>query len=183
MSFHLVDDKRSALKTARWGRCIRSMLILCLAPAIPVGCSFPGSKAKEQSPPVSAGVIPIQIEWPDAESIRAHGFYGFNVYRSADRDGPFVKINADPIVPSPENPEPEFVVFFDRGLEPGETLYYYIETVYQDGRRQKVTPATPKRVTQEMTAEELAAWRKQLDAEGKETSPATSSGTRPRAKP
>lgn len=168
----------------RPGVSIPGVLISCLALIFTGGCSiFGGGAAEGQAPPLPAGIIPVQIEWPDAESIRAHGFYGFNVYRGVDRDGPFVKINPEPIVPSPENPEPEFVVYRDRGLELGETFFYYIETVYQDGRTLKVTPATPKRVTQEMSAEELAAWQKQRDAGRKEAPPASAIRNKPQTKP
>lgn len=182
MVLHPIAEKQSTCTLAvRHGRWLCGGVIACVALLLAAGCSPRGGGAKAEAPLAPAGVIPIQIEWPDAESIRMHGFYGFNVYRGADREGPFVKINDDPIVPSPENPQPEFVVFFDRGLEPGQTLYYYIETVYLDGRTQKVTPATPKLVTQEMTAEELAVWQKQREA-GREGAAPSSKAT-PGAKP
>ncbi len=101
----------------------------------------------------------IQISWADQNMAKINRIYGYNVYRSDSPGNGFVKANSDLIVPTPEDPNPAFVKFVDRGLPMNKIYYYYVEAVLQDGSRQKATEVAAQRVTKAMTAEEIKKWR------------------------
>ncbi len=65
-------------------------------------------------------------------------YYGFNIYRSTSRSGPFEKVNED-IISAQVTEANQF--FKDKNLVHGKTYYYYIEGVNYAGQGEKITPA------------------------------------------
>ncbi len=145
---------------------------------LPSACSWLG-KPSEQAPAERLGKVPIRISWADHDVAKRLRVYGYNVHRSYKPDADFVQINTDPIVPSPDNPNPPFVVYYDQGLPMGREAYYYIEAVLQDGRKEKVTPVAVQRVEIEMSADEIAQWRREEKKRAQmKTAPSESSASK-----
>jgi len=72
----------------------------------------------------------VTLRWT-AESLA--GVDGFNVYRSTVPEGPFARINAEPVPPtSPASYE-------DRSVWPGTQFWYELWAVYPDGTEERVT--------------------------------------------
>lgn len=142
-------------------------LLLILTPGCVTTQPQMRQKAKE-SAPVPHGEAPIQIPWAFQKTVQTDNIYGYNVYRSDNPERDFKKINDDLIVPSPDNPNPQFVTYFDRGLPVGSVYYYYVEAVLQNGTKRKATPVAPLRITREMTTAEFKKWQNEQAEKKKE---------------
>lgn len=63
--------------------------------------------------------------------------YGYLIYRSAQRQGPFLRLN-DEII-HVEEPAVDAAVsnyeFIDNDVTPGTTYYYYLDTISSNGRK------------------------------------------------
>lgn len=73
--------------------------------------------------------------------------FGYDVYRSENRDGPFVRITPQPLVGAGTTDLPHDYRFVDREIEPGKAYFYYVESISLGGRRERFTPlmkAPPK---------------------------------------
>lgn len=69
----------------------------------------------------------------------AEKYYGFNIYRAENKEGPFVKVNQDIII-APRSEERQILLYVDKSLKKGRDYYYYIEGVSFAGERKKITP-------------------------------------------
>ncbi len=153
--------RRELSKWAAWvaGGC--GIVLLLAAGFGMAGCAAKQGETVKGAEGGSRGIVPIEIAWAYQDTVETNNIYGYNIYRSQSSSEGFEKINDDLVVPSPDNPNPEFVVYLDRGLPLGETLYYYVEAVLQDGSKHKVTPVQALRVVREMTVDEFKAWQKE----------------------
>lgn len=93
----------------------------------------------------SRGSGPVHLKW----TARNDGsLYGYMIYRSADRAGPFRRVNARPIPAMAGNPtEPSKYTFTDEDVEPGKTYYYYIDSLSKSGTQMRLSPVLSKSVT------------------------------------
>lgn len=66
--------------------------------------------------------------------------YGFNVYRSEKKDGPFEKINPTIVRGNGTTSEPHDYVYVDNEVYKGKTYYYYLMDVDLAGNTKKFTP-------------------------------------------
>lgn len=80
------------------------------------------------STPVPGTVI---VEWTTESEVNQAGF---NIYRSENQDGPYVKLN-DSLIPSSPDPLSGGVYSFaDTTVKAGVTYYYELEDVELDGK-------------------------------------------------
>lgn len=79
----------------------------------------------------------VYIKIPDNPQQR---YYGFNIYRADQQQGPFEKINGQliPGVREPGSPDQ----FVDKEVIKGQTYYYYIEGITYDSKAERITPVS-----------------------------------------
>ena len=97
--------------------------------------------APTATPATSAAVV---LEW----SARSEeGVYGYLVYRSLRREGPYRRVSAD-IIHARHAPPPatSSYRFTDPEVVPGRTYYYYLDTVSQSGLKQRLSGVIAKEV-------------------------------------
>jgi len=80
---------------------------------------------------------PIQVEWSTASEIDTAGF---NLYRSENLTGPFVKINANLIPASGDPLVGGKYQYLDESVEPGRSYYYELEDVENSGATSRHGP-------------------------------------------
>ena len=119
--------------------CIRfaSISVLCMLLG---ACSLLGGKqspSKENSAKPEEGKVTIR--WRNETE---HDNYGFNIYRSEKKDGPFVKLNKEIIPGAGTTSTPKEYVYVDQPLEIGKIFYYYIESISFAGTKERITPVT-----------------------------------------
>lgn len=72
----------------------------------------------------------------------------FDVFRSENKDGPFIRMNPEPIAAAGWSARPKEYEFRDSNIDPCRAYYYYVEALSEDGTRHRVTGtlmAKPKR--------------------------------------
>ena len=120
----------------------------CLATA----CRTTGPPASSSgTPPVPTTSLPSEeqvyqntIKWSTASEVDN---FGFDVYRGSTAEGPFERLNEDPIAGGGTTDEPRYYEYVDDTIDPRETYYYYVESISMSGVREKFTPigkARPK---------------------------------------
>ena len=73
----------------------------------------------------------IPLEWTTQSEIN---LAGFNLYRSDNPAGPFVRVNSSLVPASPDPLTGGSYRFEDQALAPGRTYYYQLEEVESDGK-------------------------------------------------
>jgi len=105
-------------------RLLRSLILvvaLFSMPALPLA-----------QPPVSTPVPgPVIVEWTTESEVNQAGF---NIYRSENPGGPYVKLNDSLIPASPDPVTGGEYSFTDTTAEAGVTYYYQLEDVELDGK-------------------------------------------------
>lgn len=71
--------------------------------------------------------------------------FGYDVYRSESRDGPFVRITSQPVLGAGTTDMPNDYRFVDREIEAGKAYFYYVESISMSGRRKPFTPVMKSR--------------------------------------
>ena len=66
--------------------------------------------------------------------------FGFEVYRGDLEEGPFTKLNKDPILGAGTTDETQKYQFRDDTIDPCKDYWYYIESISTGGVREKFTP-------------------------------------------
>ena len=104
------------------------LLFLALCPPVQAGDASAGKK-----PP------PLQntIRWSTASE---QNNFGFDVYRSDSRDGPFRRLTKTPVEGGLDSDAPRQYKFVDDTIETGKTYYYYVESISLDNKRERFTP-------------------------------------------
>jgi hypothetical protein len=69
--------------------------------------------------------------------------YGYLLYRSDQREGPFLRINPSILRVSP-GPESHAYTYVDEQVEPGHTYYYYLESVGRGGTKSRLSGVMAK---------------------------------------
>jgi len=62
---------------------------------------------------------------------------GFNLYRSENRQGKYVRVNSHLIAGAGSTDKPHTYQFVDEGITAGKTYYYYIEYISLNGTKEK----------------------------------------------
>lgn len=91
-----------------------------------------------------AEVFENTIKWSTASEVDN---FGFDVYRSESKEGPFVRINEQVIEGAGTTDEPRYYEFVDATIDPRKTYFYYVESISMSGTREQFTPigkASPK---------------------------------------
>ena len=93
----------------------------------------------------SSGPGPVKLHWTAKNESKV---FGYMVYRSQDRAGPFVRVTAAPIAKRDnavgQDNRYEFV---DASVEVGKTYYYYIDSLADSGFQQRFSPVFSKTIT------------------------------------
>lgn len=74
----------------------------------------------------------VTVRWKATAEDRA---FGYIVYRSTDRGGPFVRLNPAIVRVS----EGGSYAYPDAAVEAGQTYFYYVDSVDNDGRKVRLT--------------------------------------------
>lgn len=78
--------------------------------------------------------------------------YGYLVYRSESRAGPFLRISDDIIRVAPGDGGESSYHFTDTSVEPGRTYYYYVDVVTRTGEKKRFSPVGSKTVPDDASA-------------------------------
>jgi len=84
------------------------------------------------------------LRWTTASEVDN---FGFDVFRAKREEGPFHRVNDDPIPGAGTSDVPSDYVWVDSTIEPGQEYFYYVESISMAGVRERVTPtfrAPPK---------------------------------------
>jgi hypothetical protein len=114
------------------------------APALPL--PPPDYSSAAAAPRPSAPVVGrpgerrARLTW---EAHQEKDAYGYLVYRSATREGPFRRINPE-ILRVSTGPEPHVYTYVDEQVEPGHTYYYYLETMGRGGTKARLSGVMAK---------------------------------------
>ena len=131
------------MKLSSFGRRVAEvMLVIAFAwswTVVAAPGSFPGdgganggseSEAKEEAPKNS-------LKWTTASEVDN---FGFDIFRSESRDGPFERMTDDPLPGAGTTDEPQSYVWEDFDIEKGKDYYYYIESISMAGVRERFSP-------------------------------------------
>ena len=66
--------------------------------------------------------------------------FGYDVYRSLAQDGPFERLNEEPIPGAGTTDLPSQYEYIDTAIEPNTIYWYYIESISLTGERKRFTP-------------------------------------------
>lgn len=103
------------------------------APAadLPVGtCGDQSAVAKDQR-------LANTPRWTTASEVDN---FGYDVFRGDLEEGPFTKLNADPILGAGTTDETKNYEYRDDTIDPCREYWYYIESIDTKGGREKFTP-------------------------------------------
>lgn len=84
------------------------------------------------------------LRWSTASEVDN---FGFDVYRAEAEEGPFERINSQPLAGAGTSDEPTFYEYVDDTIDPRTTYYYYVESISLGNVRERFTPiytAKPK---------------------------------------
>jgi len=74
--------------------------------------------------------------------------FGYDVYRGDKEAGPFARLTKQPILGNGTTAETHNYQYVDSDIDPCKDYWYYVESIADDGAREKFTPvfnAPPKR--------------------------------------
>lgn len=74
--------------------------------------------------------------------------FGYDVFRGDTEEGPFAKLNAEPLLGAGTTDETKKYEYRDDSIDPCREYWYYVESIDINGGREKFTPvfrAGPKR--------------------------------------
>lgn len=109
-------------------------------PAKPAADPVPAEKVSR-----ARGSGPVQLKWTARHDER---LYGYMVYRSEDRAGPFRRVSERPVpTRSGKVGDTSEYGFTDEAVQPGKTYYYYIDSLGRNGIQQRLSPVLSKSVT------------------------------------
>ena len=108
--------------------------------------SFAADSALEQESEESTEGEPAthrnEIQWTTATEVDN---FGYDVYRGTSEDGPFERLNENPIPGAGTTDEPTSYSFIDDDLDPYQTYWYYLESISMTGVRERFSPIFRKK--------------------------------------
>ena len=66
--------------------------------------------------------------------------FGYEVFRGDREEGPFTKLNAEPLLGAGTTDETKKYEFRDDTIDPCKDYWYYVESIATNGAREKFTP-------------------------------------------
>lgn len=66
--------------------------------------------------------------------------FGYEVFRGDSEQGPFAKLNAEPLLGAGTTDETKKYEFRDDTIDPCKDYWYYVESIATNGEREKFTP-------------------------------------------
>lgn len=99
----------------------------------PVAAKNAGPVPPEPPPP---GEGPL-LKWSIADE---RSVYGYQVFRADREEGPFVLLNVPAIAAKSNSKAGSSYQWRDNSTVKGKTYWYYVGVVYNDGRKEKITP-------------------------------------------
>jgi hypothetical protein len=116
------------MNASSWRRSwVAGLLLGLLAPGLPA-----------QGPPK------VTLRWKAADAEGSN--YGYLVYRSKSRLGPYLRVNAEIVHMPKDGAKQHEYVFEDINVEPGATYYYYLDTIDTAGVKKRFSGVLPKTV-------------------------------------
>lgn len=102
------------------------------APAeLPVGaCGDQSAVAKEER-------LANTPRWTTASEVDN---FGYDVFRGDAEEGPFTKLNANPLLGAGTTDETKKYEYRDDSIDPCRDYWYYVESIDTNGAREKFTP-------------------------------------------
>jgi hypothetical protein len=80
---------------------------------------------------------PNEIHWTtQSEDV----VYGYDIYRSENKAGPFMRLNPETINGAGTTDMPSTYYYADRDIKAGKVYWYYIESIDMSGERKRLTP-------------------------------------------
>ena len=83
------------------------------------------------------------LRWKTASEVDN---FGFDVYRGPTEEGPFERLNEEPIAGGGTTDEPQHYSYVDDTIESGVEYWYYVESISMNGEREKFTPVFKAKV-------------------------------------
>lgn len=117
---------------------------LLTGPASAAGAE-PPSRAAAEAP--RARAEPVVLRW---RARQQQDVYGYLVYRSTRRDGPYRRTSAEIV----HRRGSGRYVWRDRDVEPGVTYYYYLDAVSTSGRKSRFSGVQEKTAIQSAAPEQ-----------------------------
>lgn len=91
-----------------------------------------GASAAVSSPPPPSRVREVRLKWTAAAEDR---LYGYVVYRSEDRQGPYRRVSREIVKVQAGQDGPHKYEFVDREVQAGRTYFYYLDVITVGGRK------------------------------------------------
>ena len=66
--------------------------------------------------------------------------YGYDIYRSENEAGPFIRLNPETITGAGTTDMPSTYRYADRDIKASKVYWYYIESIDMSGERKRLTP-------------------------------------------
>lgn len=80
---------------------------------------------------------PNEIRWTtQSEDV----VYGYDIYRSENEAGPFIRLNPETINGAGTTDMPSAYYYADRDIKASKVYWYYIESIDMSGERIRLTP-------------------------------------------
>jgi hypothetical protein len=123
------------------------VVVLLGAPLRAAAAEDTAVRPPSPTPPAADGSPEVVLQW---SARNEEGVYGYLVYRSLRREGPYRRINPEIIhARHEESPATSSYRFADTEVEPGRTYYYYLDTVSESGIKQRLSGVITKEVAGE----------------------------------
>jgi hypothetical protein len=108
----------------------------------PTRTGAPGTDPASTAAPVvgKPGERRARLTW---EAHQEKDTYGYIVYRSDRREGPFLRVSPE-ILRVATGPEPHVYRYVDEQVEPGQTYYYYLESMGRGGTKSRLSGVMAK---------------------------------------
>lgn len=135
--------------TAAASRRVAGLLLTAVFAAPLLAETDDGAPAPAPSPtPAAESSAEVELQWTARNE---EGVYGYLVYRSQRREGPYRRVNPDIIHARHDTPPATSSYrFVDVKVEPGRTYYYYLDTVSDGGLKQRLSGVITKEVAGEI---------------------------------
>lgn len=101
----------------------------------PAGVAQSGGPAQAVLLPGGSGPL---LKWSVTNE---EALYGFQVFRADSEAGPYVLLNT-PAIPVDQSQPDKLYQWRDTSAVKGNTYWYYVGVVYNDGRKERITPET-----------------------------------------
>lgn len=85
----------------------------------------------------------VTLRWKATDG---DGNYGYQIYRAASRQGPYLRINPQIVHTPADGAKEHSYVYEDMAVKPGETWYYYVDTIDKAGIKRRFSGVLPKTV-------------------------------------